>query len=86
VFGRERPVDDLAAGDFRHLRAQIAKHWGPVALANEIQRVRSVFKFGHDEGLIDRPVRCEQAFTKPSKQVMRQNRAKRELRMFERDE
>jgi integrase len=86
AFGRDRLVEDLAAEDFRHLRTQISKTWGPVALANEIQRVRSVFKFGFDEGLIDKPIRYGQAFDKPNKLVMRRNRAERGKRMFERDE
>jgi integrase len=82
AFGRERPVDDLVADDFRHLRAQVAKQWGPVRLSNEIQRVRSVFKYGYDAGLLDKTVRFGPDFKKPSAKVLRKNRAGRS-RMFE---
>ena len=45
--------------------------------------MRSVFKFGYDAGLIDRPVRFGPSFKKPTRKVMRQHRAKNGLRMFE---
>ena len=64
----------------------IAKDWGPVRLGNEIQRVRGVFKYAYDSGLIAKPVRFGPDFAKPSRKVMRQARAARGLRMFERDE
>jgi integrase len=76
-------VIDLASDDFDRLRQSIAKQWGPTRLGNEIQRVRSVFKFGYDAGLIDRPVRFGPSFKKPTRKVMRQHRASNGLRMFE---
>ena len=85
-FGRDRPVDDLVADDFARLRQSIARQWGPVRLANEIQRVRSIFKFGYESGLLDKPPRFGPSFKKPSAKVLRQNRARRGLRMFEREE
>jgi integrase len=85
-FGRERPVDDLVADDFRRLRAQIARRWGPIRLSNEIQRVRSVFKYGFDAGLLDKSVRFGPDFKKPSAKVLRQNRAAAGPKMFEREE
>jgi hypothetical protein len=69
-------VIDLASDDFDRLRQSIAKQWGPTRLGNEVQRVRSVFKFGYDSGLIDRPVRFGPSFRKPARKVMRQHRAK----------
>ena len=86
AFGHKTPVDTIVADDFRHLRAGIAKEWGPVRLGNEIQRVRSVFKFAYDSGLIDKPPRFGADFKKPSAKVLRKARAARGLRMFEREE
>lgn len=83
AFGLERLVDDLAADDFERLRAAMAKQWGPVRLANEVQRVRSVFKYGYEAGLIDRPVRYGPAFKKPSAKTIRQARAAKPARMLE---
>lgn len=41
-----------------------------VALGNEIMRVRSIFKFAFDEGLILSPMRFGQAFGKPKKEIV----------------
>jgi hypothetical protein len=69
-----RLVEDLASDDFEKLRAEIAKVWGPVRLANEIQRVRSVFKYGFEAGLLTAPMRFGPQFKKPSKSVLRKAR------------
>lgn len=47
-LGRHSLVDELKADDFAKLRAKLAKQFGPVRLANEIQKVRTVFKFAYD--------------------------------------
>ena len=86
AFGKDRPVDDVVADDFVSLRASIAKQWGPVRLANEIGRVKGVFKYGYEAGILDKPPRYGPEFKKPSAKVLRKTRAKRGLRMFERDE
>jgi integrase len=85
-FGRTRLVVDLAADDFAALRADTAKTYGPVALGNQIQRFRTIFKFAIDNGLIDRPIRYGSSFNKPSKRVLRKARAEKGLRMFEAEE
>jgi integrase len=83
AFGRERHVLDLRPDDFAALRAAIAAKWGPVALANEVQRVRVLFRHAHEAGLIDAPVRFGPGFKKPSRKVLRQVRAAKGPRMFE---
>jgi integrase len=72
--------------DFDKLRAKTAKRWGPVRLGNEIQRVRSIFKFGYDGGFMDKPMRFGPGFKRPSKKVLRLNRARAGKRMFEAEE
>ena len=57
VFGRDRLVSALAADDFEQLRCHLARTRKAVAMGNEIQRVRMVFKYGFDAGLIDKPIR-----------------------------
>ena len=86
AFGRRRILIDLAASDFRALRTSLATRLGPAALGNEIQRVRTVFKFGFDESLIDRPIRYGQAFQRPPKRALRKARAENGQRMFEAEE
>jgi integrase len=86
AFGKTRLVDDLAADDFEELRATMAERWGPVRLGNTITRVKSVFKYGFDNGLIDKPVRYGSQFTKPDQAVLRRHRAKRGELMLEPDQ
>jgi len=82
AFGRDRMVSDLRGTDFDDLRAKLAKRLGPVRLTNEVQRVRSVFKYALAEGLIDRPAQFGASFVRPPKRVIRLNRASRGPRMF----
>jgi integrase len=86
TFGGTRLVDDLAADDFEALRDGMARQWGPVRLGNEIQKVRTVFKYGYEAGLIEKPVRYGPQFKKPSASVLRRHRAKNGERMLEAEE
>jgi integrase len=83
AFGKSRLVDDLAADDFEALRASMAKRWGPVRLSCVITRVKSVFKYAFNNGLIDRPPRYGDGFNKPGKSVLRRHRAANGQRMLE---
>jgi integrase len=82
-FGRNRLVDDLAADDFQSLRAKLAKLYGVHRLGNMVQHTRTLFKFGYDAGLIDRPVRFGPTFKRPAKRIMRAHRQKNGSRMFD---
>ncbi len=83
TFGAKRLVEDLAADDFAALRARMAEKWGPVRLANTITRAKSVFKFGIDNGLIEKAVRYGSEFKKPDQTVMRRHRARTGERLIE---
>lgn len=82
-FGASRLVDDLRPEDFDKLRAAVAKVWGPVRLGNEIQRVRTVFKFGFEHGVIEKSIRFGPLFKKPARKVIRKARAEKGPRMIE---
>jgi integrase len=81
-FDKTRLVDDLASDDFERCRADIAKRCGPVRLGNEITRIKSVFKYAVDNGLIERSVRFGSEFRKPDKSVMRRHRADNGKKLF----
>jgi len=83
TFGKERLVDDLAADDFAALRALMAKRWGPVRLGNGVTRAKSVFRYGMDNGLIEKAVRFGGEFKKPGKGVLRRHRASNGPKMVE---
>jgi len=82
-FGRTRLVTDLASDDFERFRASLSKSRGPVALGNEIQRSRMVFKFAVDAGLIPTPIRYGPSFRRPNKKTLRRARYANGPRMFE---
>jgi integrase len=82
-FGRTTAVDYLTPADFDKLRASIAKNWGPVAVGNEVQRVRVLFKYGYDAGLLDKPVRFGPGFKRPSRKTLRLARHEKGPRMFQ---
>lgn len=83
AFTAERSVGALCPADFDKLRASIAKQWGPVRLGNEIQRVRTIFKYGAEAGLIERPVLLGPTFKKPARKVMRKARAAKGPKMID---
>ena len=78
-FGLNRAAVDVSPTDFEAFRAEIAKTRGLVAIGNRIQRIRMVFKFAFDAGLIAQPIRFGPNFRRPSKKALRQVRnARRE--------
>jgi integrase len=83
VLGKQRLAGDVGPDDFSTLRRDMAKKLGPVALANEINRVRSVFKFAYEHQLIEKPVLYGQGFRRPQPKTMRLQRRKNGLRLFE---
>src|SRR5262245_57625167 len=60
----------------------VKKGWGLVTLGNAIQRIRVVFKFAFDNGLIDRPARYGQEFRRLSRKTVRIDRAKKGPKLF----
>ena len=84
AFGRDRPVEDLTANDFELLRAGIT--WGPVRLGNEITKIKTVFKYGYEAAHLDKPMRYGPQFKKPSKAILRKNRAEGGKRLFSPEE
>jgi integrase len=83
ILGKDKLLADLGGDDFDHLRRCLAKTRGHVALGNEINRVRILFKFAYDSGLIDHPIRYGASFKRPSRKVIRIARGKAGPPMFE---
>jgi integrase len=82
-FGKQRVASDLGPDDFAQLRNKLAKKWGPVRVRDFVQRIRSVFKYAFEAGLLDKPVRFGPGFARPSKKTIRLERARKGPRMFE---
>lgn len=83
AFGRTRAVSDLRPADFEQLRHSLSERLNPNSLGNEVQRIRSVFKYGYEAGLLDSPVRVGPTFRRPAKRILRAERQKKGPRMFE---
>jgi len=74
-FGKYRVVEDLAVDDFDELYASLVKKkYNLNTLANLVQRIRVLFKYAYDNGLIDKPIRFGSTFKKPKKSQLRQLR------------
>lgn len=78
TFGRSRSIETLTSDDFRQLYRVLSDRYGLVRLGNEIQRVKMIFKWGQDEGKIQRTIPFGQLFRKPSKDDIKKQRDKRE--------
>lgn len=61
----------MKPADFTALRAVFTKRFDPVRLANEIVRVRTIFKWAYDEESIESSVRFGTGFSKPRKELVR---------------
>ena len=85
-FGRTTPIAALRAEDFGRLRASLAKTRGPVALRNEITRVKMVFTFGVANGMIPTAPLYGQSFAKPKRKALDKAEAERGARDFTADE
>jgi integrase len=85
-FGGSRLASDLSSDDFEKLKAEIAKTGGLTYLGGEINRIRVVFNYAWEAGLIDSPVRYGPTFKRPSKKSVRKEKRKSGSKMFERDD
>lgn len=81
-LGKTRLVADVGPDDFAAMRNKMARKWGPFRLAKMIQCVRSIFKYGFDSGMIDRPMRFGPGFKRPSKKTLRKERHKKGPNLF----
>jgi integrase len=82
-MGKGRLAEDVGPDDFAALRKKVAKRWGPQRLGSKlIQYTRCLFKHAADAGLIGRPVRFGPGFKRPSKKVLRLNRAEAGPKLF----
>ncbi len=75
---------DLDPDDFAALRTRWRRSGGRSRWATSFSVSASVFKFAFDNGLIDRPVRYGQAFKRPTRKVVRIDRAKKGPKLFSR--
>lgn len=81
-FGKARVVSDIGPDDFTDLRSKLAKRLAKVTLMVEIYRIRHVFRFALDNGLIKTPVLFGSNFKPPSAKTLRIERASKGKKLF----
>lgn len=85
-FGVSRAVESIGPSDFRRLREDMAKKWGPVTILNVISRVKIIFNWCYSNELIEKPVRYGAEFKKPSRAELRRSRSSKPRKEFTRGE
>jgi len=85
-FGRERIVDGLSPDDWGKYRSKLSKTLGVVSLRNEITRVISLFKYGFEIHLLEKPMYFGKSFKKPSAKSLRRHRNRGGAKVFTADE
>ena len=86
-FGAERLVDDCRPEDFESFRGKVATTRGVHGISKMVTVVRTIFGFGFNAGLIEKPIIFGPAFTRATAKSVRIHRAKKQnehgLRMLE---
>lgn len=85
-FGVTRAVEHIQPQDFVELRTSMAKTLSNATLGNEINRIRVVFKWAHDNALIEKPIRYGQGFARPKAKTLRLERAAKGPAVYTREE
>lgn len=86
AFGLGRMIAGLRSEDFEALRSSLSATLGPIALGNEIQRVRCIFRYAVKAGLLDRPLAYGDSFERPSRKAARLARHASGPKLFTRSE
>lgn len=86
AFGTDRTIGSLLPADFDAHRESLSKRLGPVALGNEIVRVRSVFHYAYEAGLLEVPIRFGPHFKRPSAKAIRLAKDEAGQRLFTSEE
>jgi integrase len=81
-FGRTHAIDDLTPAGFAGYRAVLAERRSPIALGNEVTRVRVFCKWCWEARLIKAPLHFGPDFKKPSQKVPRKQRREGGKKLF----
>jgi integrase len=84
-FGKKRAAENLGPADFRDY-AQTMAGWAAVTRSNEIQRVRSIFKYAYESELISKPLNFGPDFKKPGAKIIRAAKANKPRRLSSRED
>ena len=77
-FGKFMKAGSLKAADFAAYKAAFPSTWGPEKTGNEIQKIRTVFKWAFETELIPNMPNFGPDFRKPSKTIKRRDQQQRQ--------
>lgn len=85
-WGRNITLEHLASTDgkneFATLREFLARTHSPITLANDIQRIRTLFNWGYEHDFLEQPIKYGDSFKKPPKKAQRRQRNQRPKKFF----
>lgn len=81
-LGRKTDVESLRPQDFARLRRKLTAELGATSTGNQVQRIRTCFKYLYEAGEIENPVRFGPSFKKPSARRVLEERNKKAARDF----
>ena len=81
-LGRAARVAELGPPEFAALRTALGQGRGHVTTGIHVRNARIMFRFAHEHGLVDRPVRTGTRFKPPSRKAVRRERRERGRRDF----
>jgi integrase/plasmid maintenance system antidote protein VapI len=82
-FGTDTSVTEITPIDFMEYRAALPRSWGASMVGKQLQCCRSLFRYGYEAALLDKPVRFGPSFTAPARRLFRRERREKGLQMFE---
>ncbi|SFJ26741.1 tyrosine-type recombinase/integrase [Planctomicrobium piriforme] len=86
ILGRTIPASELKPEHFGRLRSELAKTYGPVALKNNISRIKGIFAWAFESGHIPAPPRYGPDFKPPAKRIIRAAKHEKPKRLLSAEE
>lgn len=86
VVDKQSVAENINLEDFSNIRRVLAKRYGVNGLTKRITQVRSLFKYGYESGLLERPMKYGLEFDKPTAKAMRKNRLAKGAQDYTADE
>jgi integrase len=85
-LGKGTSVNSITPNALARVRERWSVQFGVNGLNKRVTQARCLFKFAYDEGMLEKPIRYGQSFSKPSSKTIRKHRMERGRLDFSREE
>ena len=87
ILGKSTPVKQLTPQDFDNLRVQLSrgkkkKQISKQTVSNDIVRIRTIFKYGFEAGLLENTIRFGSLFKQPKRRDIRLEQQQKPVKLF----